>query len=163
MTLFLQTQIGNEGYLLEAAGVVCVLPLVDIRHIPRAPTGVVGCFSYRGTPVPVIDLTELALGRPAPRHLSTRVILVALGGSDERTGQRERLLGLIAEKVTDTIRRDAADFSPTGITSDSAAYLGPVTTVGGRLLQWVEVSSLLPREVSEALFRHVGQDIGRGT
>ena len=34
----------------------------DPRQIPRASAGVVGIFVYHGTPVPLIDLAELALG-----------------------------------------------------------------------------------------------------
>jgi chemotaxis-related protein WspB len=158
MKLFLQFQIGQEGYVLEATRIACVLPLLDIKSIPRTPAGVVGVFNYRGKPVPVIDLSELALGVPAPRHLSTRLILVLFAVDDGPDGhKRDRLLGLIAEKVTETIRRGPADFAPAGVTSAAAPYLGPVTSVGGRLLQWIDVPQLLPREVSETLFRDIGE------
>jgi chemotaxis-related protein WspB len=150
MTLFLQFQIGDDGYVLEAAQVTRVLPLVAIRRIPHAPTGVAGAINYRRTAVPVVDSSQIVLGRPASGHLSTRIILLPI-----RIGGQERLLGVLAEKVTQTTRRDAAEFGSTGVTTDGARYLGPVAGDGNRLLQWINVQQLLPAEVSAALFRNL--------
>jgi chemotaxis-related protein WspB len=160
MPLFLQFQIGGEGYLLEAARIACILPMVEFKSIPHAPVGIVGAFDYRGSPVPVIDLSKLTLGIPAARHLSTRLILVPFDAAaqGEPTGKpgRTRLLGLIAEKATETIRRAAADFTCAGVTSHAAPYLDSVTTVAGRLLQLINVSKLLPPEQREAVFPDEG-------
>jgi chemotaxis-related protein WspB len=148
MTLFLQFQIGDDGYVLEAAHVSRILPLVTIRRIPHAPSGVAGAINYHGAAVPVVDLSQVVLGRPASTHLSTRVILLPV-----RIGSQERLLGVIAEKVTQTTQRNAAEFGPAGVTTDGARYLGPVAGDGSRLLQWINVQQLLPAEVSVALFQ----------
>ena len=67
--LFLLLEIGSDRYALEADRIVEVLPLVAMKGIPHAARGVAGAFDYHGTAVPVIDLSELALGRAAPsRH-----------------------------------------------------------------------------------------------
>lgn len=154
MALFVEFQMGADAYLLDTAQVVQILPLVGIKRIPRAPAGVAGTFNYRGAPVPVVDLSDIAIGEPAVRNLSTRLILVRY---PDRTG-RERLLGVIAEKVTQTLKRELADFVAAGVASDAASYLGPVCIDGGRLLQRVEVHKLLTAEVSEVLFRQVEED-----
>jgi chemotaxis-related protein WspB len=156
MALFLQFRIGDDDYVLEATQVVRVLPLVAIKRIPRAPIGVAGAVNYHGTSVPVVDLSEIALGRPAPAHLSTRIILVPIRtGADAQGSGQERLLGVIAEKVTQTIQRDPADFAPSGVMTDSARYLGPVAAAGSRLLQWINVQELLSAQVSEAIYREM--------
>jgi chemotaxis-related protein WspB len=142
--LFLKFQIGVEAYVLDTAQIAEVLPLVNIQRIPKAPAGIAGLFDYRGTPVPVIDLSELALGRPAQRHLSTRLVVVRHG---------DHLLGVIAEQATETIQRDAKDFAASGVTNKDAPYLGPVTRDGGRLIQWIEVHKLLPAAVISVLYR----------
>jgi chemotaxis-related protein WspB len=142
--LFLKFQIGAEAYVLDTAQIAEVLPLVNIKRIPQAPAGIAGLFDYRGTPVPVIDLSELALGRPAQRHLSTRLVVVRHG---------DHLLGVIAEQATETIQRDATDFAASGVTNKDAPYLGPVTRDGGRLIQWIEVHKLLPAAVINVLYR----------
>jgi chemotaxis-related protein WspB len=149
--LFLVFRLGRDRYALDAGQVAEILPLVDIKHIPHAPPGVAGVLNYRGTPVPVIDLSQLTLGRPAERRLSTRIILAYYLPKD---GEK-RLLGLIAEKATETMRREAADFIPSGITNDRAAYLGPVATDARGLVQWIDVAKLVPDSVRDVLFKPI--------
>jgi chemotaxis-related protein WspB len=147
--LFLLFQLGNDRYALDAGQVAEVLPLVDIKQIPQAPPAVAGLFDFRGDPVPVIDLSQAALGCPAQRRLSTRIILAHYpDGNGE-----PRLLGLIAEKVTETIRRAASDFVAAGIDNDAAPYLGPVATDARGLIQWVQVDRLLTPAVRDCLFK----------
>src|SRR6202051_5175749 len=142
--LFLKFRIGSESYALDAAQIAEVLPLLEITRVPQAPVGVAGLINYRGKFVPVIDLSELMFGEPASPHISTRLILVRYGG---------HLLGLIAEQATETMRREAASFAESGISSDAAQYLGPVTQDGGQLIRWIDVQKLLPAAVSSVLFR----------
>ena len=147
--LFLVFQLGRDRYALDATQVVEVLPLVRIKALPQAPTGVAGLCNYRGRPVPVIDLGAMALGRPAQARLSTRLILLhyhdAAGGKS--------VLGLLAEQATDTIRRNPGDFSPAGVDNPGARYLGPVTKDRDVLIQRIEVSQLLTPEVRAVLFQ----------
>lgn len=147
--LFLLFQVGGERYALDAGQVAEVLPLVNIRRIPQSAPGVAGVITYRGAPVPVIDLSELTLGRAAPARLSTRIVLVRYPGE----GGAPRLLGLIAERATETLRRDPADFVAHGVTSTAAPYLGPMATDARGLIQRIEVSQLLPATLRESLFR----------
>jgi chemotaxis-related protein WspB len=147
--LFLKFRIGSEGYVLDTAQIAEILPLLEITPVPQAPAGVAGLINYRGKPVPVIDLSELTLGRPARPHISTRLILVRHG---------EHLLGLIAEQATEMIRREAGSFADSGLASDAAPYLGPVTQDGGRLVRRIEVQKLLPPDVSRVLFRQAEEN-----
>lgn len=142
--LFLKFRIGGEDYALDAPQIVDILPLLEVTRVPKAPAGIAGLINYRGTPVPVVDLSELMLGRPAHSHISTRLILVRYGG---------HLLGLIAERATETMRRDAGSFIESGIASDAAPYLGPVTQDGNRLVRWIKAQNLLPPAISSVLFR----------
>src|SRR6266566_1593541 len=129
--LFLLFHLGSDRYALEAGKIAEVLPLVGFKKIPQAPLGVAGVFNYRGTPVPAIDLTQLSVGRPAPLRLSTRLVLAhcstAAGGV--------RLLGLIAERATEMMRREPSEFVSAGVNSDAAPYLGPVGTDTRGLIQ----------------------------
>ena len=153
--LFLLFQLGRDCYALEASHVIEVLPLVQVKKIPRAPAGVAGVFTYRGAPVPVLDLSELALGRPARARLSTRLLLV---NYPDATGAKRRL-GLIAEKATETMRRAPEDFVASGVKSDGAPYLGPVVNDARGLIQWIAVEKLLPASVREVLFKSVAEEI----
>jgi chemotaxis-related protein WspB len=149
--LFLVFQLGGERYLLDSSEVAEVLPLVEVKRIPRAPAGVAGVLRFRGDTVPVVDLGLVALGRAAERRLSTRIILAHYATA---RGEKQ-LLGLIAERVTDTLRRERSDFAPAGITSPDAPYLGPLTSDERGLMQWILVDQLLPESVRVALFQEV--------
>jgi len=147
--LFLQFQLGEDRYALDSSLVVEVLPLLGIKQIPRAPAGVAGAFDYRGKPVPVIDLSVLALGRPARLRMSTRIIIVRYPDGNGTPHQ----LGLIAEKATETVRRDPADFADSGVINDGAPYLGPVATDPNGLVQRIELAQLLPVAIRDVLFK----------
>ena len=151
--LFLVFHFGDDRYVLNTGQISEVLPMVQLKRIPQAPPGVAGAFNYRGVPVPVVDLVQLMLGRPARAHLSTRLVLTTY--LDE-TGN-ERQLGLVAERATDTIRLNPMDFGPCGITNDGAAYLGPVTADAGGLIQWVDPSKILVPSTSARLFKDASE------
>ncbi|HLG56487.1 MAG TPA: chemotaxis protein CheW [Vicinamibacterales bacterium] len=145
--IFLLFQLDESRFALDARQVVEVLPLVDIRRIPQAPDGVAGIIDFRGTPVPVVDLSLIILGRPAHRLLSTRLVVVR---SADHSGHT-RFLGLIAERATGTLRREPADFIDSGVTTDGALYLGPVAADERGFVQWVDASQILPPLVRDAL------------
>jgi chemotaxis-related protein WspB len=149
--LFILFQIGRDRYALPASSIIEVLPLMNLKKIPRAPLGVAGVLNYRGTPVPVIDLNEMTLKQPAARRLSTRIILVKYPFE----AQHQNALGLIAEHATNMIQRSIEDFVETGVESDEASYLGRVAHDAGGLIQWIEVERLLTPEVRDVLFREI--------
>ncbi|MGJ7497968.1 chemotaxis protein CheW [Variovorax sp. RT4R15] len=146
--LFLLFQLGGERYALDAGQVVAVLPRLDVKVIPHAPSAVAGLCQYRGAPVPVIDLSELALGRPSANRLSTRIVLVHF--PDPADGPH--LLGLLAERATETLHREPADFVPAGVSVDAASYLGPVSADARGLIRRIEVQHLLPPSLRALLF-----------
>jgi chemotaxis-related protein WspB len=149
--LFLIFQLGKDRYALDASRVVEVVPMLELKRLPQAPTGVAGIFNYRGRPVPAVDLCELATGRPASERLSTRIIIV----NYKVEGGPEQLLGLVAENATGILRKQAQEFVDSGITIDAAPYLGPVLMDAGGPIQWIDERRLLPAEVCELLFAGV--------
>ncbi len=147
--LFLLFEVGAARYVLEAQLVVEVLPLVAVTPISEAPPAVAGVVNYHGAPVPVVDVSRLTCGRAAEPRLSTRIILVRY--PDDRG--HDRVLGLVAERATQTIRRDERDFVPSGVTLPGAPYIGPVCTDAGRLLQRIEPRRILPPAIRDLLFQ----------
>ncbi len=147
--LFSVFQLGTDRYAIEAAQVVEVLPLVRAKQIPGAPAGVAGIFDYHGAPVPLIDLAELAVGKPSRKWMSTRIILVNYGAEPGET----HLLGLLVEQATETLRRTGEDFSDPGVAVSGSPYLGPVTTDAAGIVQRIEIRELLPESVRDLLFR----------
>ena len=80
-----------------------VVPLLALRRGPQSPHGVAGIIVYRGQPVPVLDLCELTLGRPARAHLSTRILLV----QHRHSAGRSQLIGLISDAEREKKLRDS--------------------------------------------------------
>jgi chemotaxis-related protein WspB len=145
--VFLVFELDGGRFALSASQILEVLPFVTVRPVPQAPHGVAGICEFRGAPVPVVDVSLVVLGRPAPRHLSTRIVIVR---SSDHSGST-RLLALIAEKATATITRDPADFVDSGIANDRATYLGPVASDERGMIQWIDATRLLPPQVREVL------------
>jgi chemotaxis-related protein WspB len=143
--VYLIFELDGGRFALSASGVIEVLPFVELRPIPQAPRGVAGIFDFRGSPVPVVDLSLIALDRPARKHFSTRIIVVGTGQIDDRR------IGLLAEKATSTIRREHSDFVDPGITNAEAPYLGHVASDERGLIQLIDPAQLLPADVRRAL------------
>jgi chemotaxis-related protein WspB len=146
--LFLLFQLGEERYALEAGRVVEVVPLLEIKRMFQAPKGVAGVFNYRGRPVPALDLAELALGRPAREHLSTRIIIINY--TDELG--INHLLGLIAENATGMLHKEPDDFTQPGARVPALPYLGPMLVDRDGPIHWVREQRLLPPTASKLLF-----------
>jgi chemotaxis-related protein WspB len=146
--LFLLFQVGQDRYALEATRVVEVVPLLELKPLASAPAGVAGIFNYRGKPVPAVDLSALTLGRPASEHLSTRIIIVNYP-DDAGTNH---LLGLVAERATNMLRKDARDFINPGLKREVSPHLGPLLIDSNGLIQWVHEQRWLPQAVSKLLF-----------
>ena len=145
-------QLGKDRYVLEASRVVEVVPLLVLKRLPQAPKGVAGTFNYRGRPVPAVDLGALTLGQPASERFSTRIIIVNYPDDDGTN----HLLGLIAERATEMIRKEAKDFVDPGVKLGAAPYLGPVLAEGNGAIQWIYEQRLLPEPVRQLLFSQHG-------
>ncbi len=155
--LFLVFRLDRERYALDTHQVVEVLPRVSWKSLPQAPEGVLGIFNYRGHVVPLLDLTALLVGRPARLRMSTRIVVVEYQvGRDPKSGHR---LGLLAEEVTETMRREAGEFADAGLAALSAPSLGPATVLEGELVQWVEIDRLLPAPVRDRLFASLPDEV----
>lgn len=142
--LFLLLQLGPDRYAIAARDVVEVLPLVEIKRLPQTPPEIAGLFTYRGTPVPLLDLSQLAFGAPARARLSTRILLVNC--------QHGRLLGLIAEGATAMLRCEPEAFLPAGTYEPAAPWLGPVVRDERGIVQRIEWQQLLTPALRERLY-----------
>lgn len=149
--LCLLFRLGDDRFALDTAAVEAVLPLVAVTPVPLAPRGVAGLFDHRGTPVPAIDLGLFALGRPSRALRSTRIVLVRYADG--------RLLGLIAEQATDTLRARREDFVASGVDNPATPYLGPVLADAEGVVQLVDAQALLPPGLRDMLFQAAAERV----
>jgi chemotaxis-related protein WspB len=151
--MYVLFSIGNDRYALDTSHIVEVVPRVELWQIPKAPVYVAGVFRYRGRLVPVLDLCQLMQGQPCPVRLSTRILLVHYPGNDGVS----QILGLMVERVTDTLTSDDVTFAPAGITAEGAPYLGEVATDEHGMIHRLRVEALLPAPVRVALLLQAGE------
>ena len=153
--LYLLFELDGDRYALDVAQIAEVLPLAAPKAIPGAPEWVAGVIERHGTPVPVIDVPQLALGRPARPLRSTRLVLVQYDTG--MRGDDAPLLGLIVAHATHTRRIDAARFADSGIATPNARWLGPVASLEDGLVQRVDAQAMLDAQARALLFPAAAQ------
>lgn len=131
--------IGNNRYGLEISQVVEIIPKVVLRKLNQAPEYVAGLFNYRGMIVPVIDLCILIQNYPCPSALSNRIIMV----NHVDIGGHCQVIGLMAEKITETIKVPDTKFSSTGFALNNTPYLGQITSDEQGMIQNLRLEHLL--------------------
>ncbi len=100
--LLILFNIGVERFALSCQAVVEILPFLRLQEASPRCEEISGLINYRGRPLPVLDLCRHLADSPCRQSLSSRIIVINY--QDERTaGSRERRLGLLAEKVTETV------------------------------------------------------------
>jgi len=150
--LLLLFNVGAERYGLDSSRVIEVVPAVPLRSVPQAPAYVAGLFRYRGRIVPVIDLCALLGGRPAGQLMSTRIILFDYPGPNGES----RVLGLVAERVTDSLLVSEDELKPPGLSLPGAPYLAQIVDRPDGLTQCLAAGELLSEEAAAMLFPEEG-------
>ncbi len=146
--LLVSLHIAQHHFVVAAKQIIEILPLTTLKPIARAPIYIAGLLDYRGQPVPVINLCQLNNGINYNKVLSSRIVLVNYTANNRKMYP----LGLIAEKVTETICVLKSEFKESGISVDGASYLGDVTHNKGSLIQYVEINELLTEQLETMLF-----------
>jgi chemotaxis-related protein WspB len=130
--------VSKDLYAIDSSCVVEVIPRVSLRKVHHVPEYVAGLFNYRGKIVPVIDLCHLIRGSSSSFCLSTRIIMV----SYPRQNHEYQYLGLIAERITETLNRAETDFVDSGIRIKEAPYLGGMLMDDRGIIQRIHLEQL---------------------
>ncbi|MFH1242660.1 MAG: chemotaxis protein CheW [Pseudomonadota bacterium] len=131
--------LGDVKYSIKCDKVREVAPMVNLKEVPNTPKYFAGLFNYRGMIVPVVDLCQLIQGRPCKMRLSTRIILVDY----QRDDNTHYVLGLMAERVTEAVRKSEDSFVSPGINMGRAPYLGGIVMEEKKMIQYIDLD-LLP-------------------
>lgn len=136
--LMLVFYVDKNMYAIESSRVVEVIPRLTYREVHHVPDYVAGVFNYRGSIVPVIDLCRLIRGTPSKDFLSTRVMMVSYPQPDGAV----QYVGLMAERVIETVTKSPTDFKDTGIQTNAAPYLGGIITDKKGMIQRIRLEQL---------------------
>lgn len=148
--LLLLFNIGKGRYALDASEIVEIVPSVSIERIPRSPNYVAGLICYRNKVVPVVDISELTIGRPCAPFLSTRIVIINYNYEANHT----RILGLKGENITEIIERPKNDFVDSGVKNDDAPFLGKVVYDTLGMIQLVNIEELLSVPIRDKIFSY---------
>ncbi|MNM26824.1 Chemotaxis protein CheW [compost metagenome] len=139
--------IGRDRYGLPLAGIVRVLPLLELKQLPLTPDYVAGLMDLHGVPVPVIDLSRLAGLPPAAAQFDTRIVIVDY----QAPGGDTHALGLLASQVRGIADIAMEKLEDSGVAT--APFLGQVASDADGIVQLVELQHLLPPDVRALLFQ----------
>ncbi|MDM8538297.1 chemotaxis protein CheW [Desulfobacterales bacterium HSG17] len=140
--------LGETMYTISCEKVREIVPMMALKKVPHKEVHndadyFAGYFNYRGEIVPVIDLCMLIQARPCEMRLSTRIILAEYSGNNINP----YLLGLIAERVTETIRRPRESFVSTAVSMENAPYLRGILMEDNQMIQNIDLE-FLPDAIS---------------
>lgn len=116
--LLLLFHVDNDIYGLDLARIIEIVPLVELKVVPHAPELLAGIFNYRGTIVPVVDISRILSGRDSKPLLSTRIVVVGAKVNDKKI-----IFGILAERATETILCDENEFQEPGFDQENVKYL----------------------------------------
>ncbi len=95
--------VAEEIFAAPVAKVLEILDMQPTARLPRAPENLLGMIDVRGQGVPVLDL-RLTLGmEPAPDTENTRIVVLAINGTDGQV-----TMGLRADRVFEVTVLDQA-------------------------------------------------------
>ncbi|MGK7929990.1 MAG: chemotaxis protein CheW [Microcystaceae cyanobacterium] len=131
--------LGSDQYAIDSLRVIKIIPMVILKPVSASLSPIAGVFNYGGNLVPVIDLRKLIQGKPGERRLSTRIILI----KPPNAPKTAPILGLIAEKVTDTITKNQQDFTASQFQDFDSLYLGDMIHDDQGMIQYLRLEHLL--------------------
>jgi len=137
--LMLLFYVDNDLYALDCDQVIEVIPKVMLRKAHNVPDYIAGLFNYRGTVVPVIDLSHLIQGKVSRSYLSTRIIMINYVDKDHT----KRYLGLMAERITETLNKPNTELVDTRTQLNETPYLGEILMDEKGMIQRIRLEYLL--------------------
>ena len=150
--MILMFSVAGDNYGINVRDITEVLPTVTLKHFPGGPEYVAGLLNYRGQAVPVVDLTLLMTAQASRNRISSRIVIVDYHHAFTYEGEAHHLLGLLIEKITETMRVPDDAFTRSGVATHETPFLGDVAIHNGVMIQVVNVNKVLPESVKTLLF-----------
>ena len=137
--IVLPFNVEDETFCINIDKVVEVIPVVRIIQIAGAENYLSGLINYRGEIIPVIDMSFYLRERKSDLYLSTRIIVINTTG----TTIKSNYIGLLAEKLTDTLNINQSDIKKTGIDSTDVKFLDGIIQINNQVIKHLNIDSLM--------------------
>jgi chemotaxis-related protein WspB len=146
-------------FAIRAKEVIEVLPLLELKPLLGVPEYVIGLCNYRDQFVPIIDLNLLLNEKPCQQYMTSRILLVHYPLTHNKT----MLLGILVEGLTESIKKEAEDFSSSGIFPVNTPFLGStIYKDKDNIVYLIRVSDLLTPDVRELVLKSANQAVNNG-
>ena len=141
----LSFQLYDELYGVELGYLTETRQSVSIRHVPCAPSHLIGIINLRGELLPVVDLCPiLGLPQQPPRKIIPALLVLSLRGNK---------LAFVADQARDILTFAKKDIKPIPLSleSERAVFVRGELLVENRLISLLDVEKLLqdPRFTGE--------------
>ena len=130
-------RVGQEYYALDIMCIREIIRPLPIVPVPRAPAFVEGVVNLRKAIIPVVDLRRRFGLEPATLdETKRRIVICAIDG---------RIVGLLADEVTEVYSCNQADMRPTPyyLSGPEADFFPGVCSKGNDLMLLLDLRSLL--------------------
>ncbi|MBK1883910.1 chemotaxis protein CheW [Luteolibacter pohnpeiensis] len=146
--LFVLFSAGHDRYAISSRQIEEVIPFARLKSMPHSHPAFAGLLNFRGKPVPVLDFNVLLDLSPVEPCFVSRIMLCKV----TLESGVSRLLGLLAEKVTETRNLAEIRFIDPGSLPANADYIGRVyEAADGSYIQWIHPDRVLPDAVLQEL------------
>lgn len=150
--LMLLFSISDDLYACAIKHVLEIVPRVKVKQLPHSSDFVMGLMNFEGLPIPVVDLCQLIHGRPCRACLHSRIILL----KRRHPSGNEQFLGIVAEKVTETLRMDEKAFVDSGVSMHDLPFLRGVYSSENSTVQLLSIDHLF-QSMEGKVFRPSGE------
>lgn len=135
-----------------------ILDAREINPLPQAPDYIMGFIDLRGDSIVVVDLRTL-IGRPHKKDdLDTRIVVLWV-----QEGEREQVLALRTDKVTEVSRFDGDRIEPietgTMLNWDHRIVAG-LARRSGKYVTLLDLDRLLSSKIIASLDKHIEDAVG---
>jgi purine-binding chemotaxis protein CheW len=140
---FISFAIGDDQYGVDIMAVREIKGWSEITHLPKQPDYVRGVLNLRGVIVPIVDL-RCRFGQGLTAATVMHVVIIVQ--------MEERLVGLLADRVSDIISVDPAKIKQVPKVAQSARldFLSGIVTIDEAMIALIELSNLLKKPEAAA-------------
>ena len=146
--LYLIIELSNNYYALNSKEILEIIPNIILTDVSNSPDFVSGIFNYRGTTVPVLDLSIMTGGKKTTNKLSSKILIV----NYNPIKNVEKIIGLLCENILGTKNIENSEIESNGLNIEDAQFLSNVYNSKDSMIQLINVNKLLTKEAEKVLF-----------
>jgi len=131
---YLAFDLGEETFAVEVGRVEVVLEPIPITRVPKAPPQFRGVINYRGSVIPVADLS-IRFGREPSSDQKSIIVLRV------RYGDQDVTIGVLADRVHEVIAIDPSRIQspPAAGGADSDALISGIASKGDSFIVLLDI------------------------